>query len=393
VDANGALQVCGTEEADEVGLLGLRDGTSQTPFTAAVPTPMPSMAGVRVRAVVCHEDCSFAVSEAGQVFAWGRQDQASGQLRVSWAKGQPAVPAVMEELRLRQVAAAFFHCAALTEDGALFTWETLRGIDTETDEPVPELGYGSFVHDVGVPYRVFALAGERIASVAVGNYFTVAVTAAGAVYSFGRSDGRLGHADDRDTMDDVYLPKRIEALDGLHVVAVAAGDVHTLALTRCGRVYSWGSDDGDGDNLALGLGNDSSEDGDLDDVCYWVPQLITALLGRSVRAIAASHSMACAVTDAGALYTVGRNHCGNLGHGDLRHRNRPTLVQGLHGIRVVGVSFCDSHTLALAADGSVYAFGAGPGLGVSQRGEGEEGNKEGRSPQKIPDLICLVPRK
>jgi alpha-tubulin suppressor-like RCC1 family protein len=59
VDANGALLACGTE--NEPGLLGLQaEGTSQTFFTAVAPTPIPSMAGVRVRAVACHDDCSFA---------------------------------------------------------------------------------------------------------------------------------------------------------------------------------------------------------------------------------------------------------------------------------------------------------------------------------------------
>jgi hypothetical protein len=69
VDANGALLACGKEQAGEVGLLGLRGVTSQTSFKAVVPTPVPSMAGLRVRTVVSYVDCNLAVSEAGQVFA------------------------------------------------------------------------------------------------------------------------------------------------------------------------------------------------------------------------------------------------------------------------------------------------------------------------------------
>jgi hypothetical protein len=49
VDANGALLVCGNEEEEEVGLLGLAGSTGQTSFTAVAPTPVPSMAGVRIR--------------------------------------------------------------------------------------------------------------------------------------------------------------------------------------------------------------------------------------------------------------------------------------------------------------------------------------------------------
>jgi hypothetical protein len=160
VNANGALLACGAEGGGEAGVLGLQEGTSQTSFVAVVPTSVPSMAGVRIRAVTFHDYCNLAVSEAGQVFEWGRNVQPSLEQHVSWSKQHPPVPTVMEELRnhrVRQVVAGYFHCAELTEDVALFTWETRRDIHAQPDKPAPELGYGSYIHDLGVPYRVFAL--------------------------------------------------------------------------------------------------------------------------------------------------------------------------------------------------------------------------------------------
>jgi alpha-tubulin suppressor-like RCC1 family protein len=80
----------------------------------------------------------------------------------------------------------------------------------------------------------------------------VAATADGAVYTFGRVDGRIGHGDgDRERLE--CLPWRVDALDGLHVEAVAAGTFHALALTRCGRVYSWGRFGSD--SVVCGLGS------------------------------------------------------------------------------------------------------------------------------------------
>lgn len=99
------------------------------------------------------------------------------------------------------------------------------------------------------------------------------------------------------------------------------------------------------------------------------------------------------MTDAGALYSWGRNRSGNLGHGDARDRKRPKVVTALQGIHVVQVSVNDKHTLALAADGSVYSFGAGPGLGIGREVEGEETGEATRTPQRIPDLVCMVPRR
>jgi hypothetical protein len=92
-------------------------------ITAVAPTPVPSMAGVRDRTVVCHEHCNLALSEAGQVFAWGRV-QSSQEEDIAGREWHAPVPTVMEELRhhrVRQVVAGCCHCAALTEGGALFT--------------------------------------------------------------------------------------------------------------------------------------------------------------------------------------------------------------------------------------------------------------------------------
>jgi alpha-tubulin suppressor-like RCC1 family protein len=240
VDAKGALLACGRER--RTGLLGLREGTSQGPFTMVVPTPVPSLAGIRIRAVICHRYRNLAVCESGQIFAWGLHVDVSVQQGICCSKRHALVPTVIEELRnhrVRQVAAGYNHCAAVTEDGAHFTWETARPGDTLTSKAMSELGYGSFVLDIGAPHRVFALEGIRIASVTAGTRFTVAVTEAGAVYSFGAGDGRLGHGEGHGK--DVFLPKGIETLVGLHVATVAAGACHALALTRCGHVYSWGA--------------------------------------------------------------------------------------------------------------------------------------------------------
>jgi hypothetical protein len=75
----------------------------------------------------------------------------------------------------------------------------------------------------------------------------------------------------------VFLPKRIVALNGLHVVSVAAGFWHALALTRCGRVYSWGAYTW----LPLGRGSITrSHDGDyvFEDVDCCTPAVITAAI-------------------------------------------------------------------------------------------------------------------
>ena len=61
----------------------------------------------------------------------------------------------------------------------------------------------------------------------------------------------MGHGDDQRKL----LPEKIEAFAGRHVVAVSAGDVHSLALTADGAVFAWGQ----GDYACLGHGEDLSD--------------------------------------------------------------------------------------------------------------------------------------
>jgi alpha-tubulin suppressor-like RCC1 family protein len=193
VDANGELLACGCEGVNEVGLLGLQGGASQTSFAAVAPTPVPSMAGVCVRAVACHLICNLAVSEEGQVFEWGRDVEELSFVDDNLYRRQPPVPTIIEELRdhrVRQVVMGRYHCAAVTEDGALFAWETERAYGI-ADEERAELGYGDVAYYFGVPRRVYAFEGVRIASVAVGAVFTVAVTDAGQSTRLGRPAGAL----------------------------------------------------------------------------------------------------------------------------------------------------------------------------------------------------------
>jgi alpha-tubulin suppressor-like RCC1 family protein len=83
----------------------------------------------------------------------------------------------------------------------------------------------------------------------------------------------------------------------------------------------------DSPQLGLGNGSDNEIDGiDTDHVDCGIPVLITALLGKHVRAVAVATFTSCAMTDTGALHPWGDDRNGNLGHGDVRERNVPALV-------------------------------------------------------------------
>ena len=95
------------------------------------------------------------------------------------------------------------------------------------------------------------LASAFVVAVSAGGDHSLALAADGAVWSWGWGDfGNLGHGDEQDQL----LPKKLEALASRRVVAVSAAAVHSLALTADGAVFAWGK----GDSGCLGHGEDVS---------------------------------------------------------------------------------------------------------------------------------------
>ena len=67
-----------------------------------------------------------------------------------------------------------------------------------------------------------------------GSQFSVALTRSGSVFTWGKGDyHRLGHGSD----DHVRRPKKIAALQGKRVVAVATGSLHCVACTDQGQSF------------------------------------------------------------------------------------------------------------------------------------------------------------
>jgi len=317
------------------------------------PTPVPSMQGRRIVSVAAGYAHCLALSAEGEVYSWG------GGLYGALGQGDydaRAVPSRIESLgRIEDITAGpNWTSAAVDEDGRLFTWgrATVRVGEENEDGELEEferpsgLGYELEAETECQlsPKQVDVLSQDRVVGVALGDGFTLAVTDAGAVFSFGFSrKGGLGHG----SLESEVLPRRIEALAQTRqrFVAVAAGYCHALALTEEDELYRWG----DGD--ANGHGREER-----------TPQRVAALIGQRIKLVYALDSVSCAVTEKGELFTWGYSNDYDLGHaGPLA---TPTRVVGLRGVEVAAVAICGTQTLAADADGVVWAFGCCSALGL-----------------------------
>ncbi|HQQ91016.1 MAG TPA: glycosyl hydrolase family 28 protein [Kiritimatiellia bacterium] len=169
---------------------------------------------------------SVAVQD-GCVWTWG--DNACGQLGLPEA-GRVRRPRRVEGVKDVKAVAASWHTLAVTADGHVFAWGRNDG---------GQLGNGrfGFAAQERVPAYVDGL--PPVAAVAAGWDHSLALTRDGEVYAWGdRSHGQLGDGV-RQTGKPAAVPQPVPGLS--EIIAIAAGGQHSLALRRDGTVLAWGS--------------------------------------------------------------------------------------------------------------------------------------------------------
>ena len=175
----------------------------------------------------------------------------------------------------------------------------------------------------------------QVHAVAAGDLHSMALDGAGRLWAWGANEsGQLGDG----TTQDRTIPVRVPGIRG--VVAAAGGARHTVALRANGTVWTWG-------------GNEHGQLGDGSPANRGAPARVEGL--DDVTAISAGWAHSAALRRDGSVWTWGLNAGGELGDGTTEDRRRPARVEGLPPIRAVS---CGAHhTLALAADGSLWAWG------------------------------------
>jgi alpha-tubulin suppressor-like RCC1 family protein len=193
------------------------------------------------------------------------------------------------------------------------------------------LGDGTTSGTRKLPYHIPTL--SNVIAIAAGDAHSLALTSGGHVYSWGEnSDGQLGLGSTLDTP----TPTEIPGLSG--IVAIAAGDTHSMALTASGSLYVWGNDA----NSRLGDGLTA------DRTSPFPLGLI------DVAAIAAGDAHSLAMLGNGAVYSWGLGTSGQLGRGNTSSSTTPTLIPGLWASAIAAAG---SNSAAVRFDGVLVAWG------------------------------------
>ncbi|XP_022945356.1 ultraviolet-B receptor UVR8 isoform X2 [Cucurbita moschata] len=379
VTSKGAVYSFGSNSSGQLG-----HGTTEE--ESRPPRLIRSLQGIRIIQAAAGSGRTMLISDAGRVYAFGKDSFGEAEYGVQGAQGAQVVttPKLVESLKdifVVQAAIGNFFTAVLSREGRVYTFswgsESRLGHQTEPNdlEPRPLTG---------------ALENAPVVQIAAGYCYLLALAChpnGMSVYSVGCGlGGKLGHG----SRTDEKHPRLIEQFQILNLqpVVVAAGAWHAAIVGRDGRVCTWGW----GRYGCLGHGNEE---------CESSPKVVEALSNVKAVHVATGDYTTFVVSDDGDVYSFGCGESASLGHNNgvafaaaaadgegNRHPHilSPELVTSLKQIneRVVQISLTNSiywnaHTFALTESGKLYAFGAGDKgqLGVElMANQTERGNPE-----------------
>ncbi|XP_027350889.1 uncharacterized protein LOC113861959 isoform X2 [Abrus precatorius] len=279
---------------------------------AAVITPRQVTSGLgsrRVMAIAAAKHHTVIATQGGEVFTWGSNRE--GQLGYTSVDTQPT-PRRVSSLRSKivAVAAANKHTAVVSDLGEVFTW----GCNREG-----QLGYGTSNSASNyTPHVVESLKGKTLTRVSAAKYHTIVLGSDGEVFTWGHrlvTPKRVVIT--RNLKKSGSIPLKFHRKERLNVVSIAAGMVHSMALTDDGALFYWVSSDPD---LRC--------------------QQLYAMCGRNMVSISAGKYWTAAVTATGDVYMWD----GKKG------KDKPLVATRLHGVKkATSVSVGETHLLIVAS--------------------------------------------
>ncbi|KAG2984339.1 hypothetical protein PC118_g8927 [Phytophthora cactorum] len=312
----------------------------------------------RVHDLACGLGHTLALTESGELFAWGNgsngrlglgdTNDRSSPTRVviptarqgNETEGGPESSTTSAPIRFRHIFCGASHSLGLSWDGRAYAW----GKNNQG-----QCGHGH-TNDQWVIQEIESFEdgeeGECVIYAAGGWEHSLFCTTSGRVYSCGcgYKDSRragippvLGHGD----CDRRLKPTLIQALDDAReeIVKVACGWDHSLAVSATGKVYTWGS----GTNGKLGHGDEESFD---------IPTIVRSMEGKHVKDAKAGCEHTVFLTYDHELWTCGQGDSGRLGHGDNQTRKRPMKIEFFAecGLKPVALAVGDKYNLVLVRD-------------------------------------------
>ena len=341
---DGAVWAWGNNNSGELG-----NGTnneSDTPVQVGLSNDFP------ISNIAAGENFGLALGFNGTVWAWG--DNSLGQLgngtnNDSNYPVQVSLPSLPSGVTITNIAAGGEQSLALASNGTVWAWGNNNS---------GELGNGTNTPS-NIPVQVSLPSGVTITNITAGEDFSLALASNGTVWAWGyNGDGELGNG--TNTNSNIPVQVSLPSLpSGVTITNIAAGEDFSLAIASNGTLWAWG------DDYYGELGN-----GTYAFYCN-IPVQVSLPSGVEVKDIAAgdAHSLALVASEAtppaGTVWAWGLNNYGQLGNGTYTDTNIPVPVSLPSGVTITNLAGGGFNSLALASNGTVWAWGDNLGNGTN----------------------------
>jgi alpha-tubulin suppressor-like RCC1 family protein len=255
-----------------------------TSYLQNIPLLVESLIHERIVKVAAGYSFTLAVTEEGRVYGWGYNDKMQLGVGHRLNQEEPQLIKLLGHERVVDVACGQQHSLALTEQGQVYSW----GLGV-----FGQLGHG-VLSDEGVPLIIKEIESRKIIKISCGSHHSLILEENGQVWSFGSSEyGQQGGSKTSDwrtnerVKDHNYfysVPRPLEEdFEGRKVVKIACGNLHNIAISESGEIFTWGW----GMQGVLGHGNRKFQ---------VAPTLISRLRGEPILEAAASGNHTIAIT-------------------------------------------------------------------------------------------------
>lgn len=250
-----------------------------------------------------------------------------------------------------QVAPGFYSTHALCSDGRILSWGE-GGFGSLGNGSTTSLDFPQAIPQTG------ALAGKTVAVISAGLAHVMALCSDGSLVVWGRNNyGQVGDGTTVNKPSPVLINGG--ALAGKTVVAISAGEDHSLALCSDGTLAAWGF----GANGRLGTGNTTTQSSPTQVV------VTGALVGKTIVSIGGGGGFSAVLCSDGTVVTWGNDQYGQLG-ADGSHSLVPLQVStgagsALQGKLVKAIAVGTTQVLAQCTDGTLVGWGIFGGDGAA----------------------------
>jgi regulator of chromosome condensation len=277
VTADGKLYTWGTYK-DANGYMGFDGEGNQKQSTPKLYEAIKD----KIVSVASNENITYALTASGHVYEWGNTNAIVNRsstrktIRDQTKKNCLHPQQVyLGSIKVRKLCQANhgYHMFLFDNQNKVYGW----GLNNHG-----QLGLGD-EENRSRPTKLKAFNNVDVEFVCTGQHHSLALSKDHKVYSWGRGDyGQLGHGDDEKRLEPTVIQFFENLEGGDHVVQIACGANHSLALTKNGKIYSWGF----GESYQLGHGPKKPKEGEAENPANeeHIPRIVVSRALTNTRA-------------------------------------------------------------------------------------------------------------